>query len=160
MNDIFEALSSLLFLGVSFSSAATLLHTYENPQLPTRLIAMACSPSQTFAYDDDANLTFAEIHSSEDSVASYSNLALPDPTSLITTPALGWEVDGTIDFAYNGDANLALAEISSFEDSIASNIDLTLTNPDSSIATLAGGWEVDGTIDPALLTQRYVSSDS
>jgi hypothetical protein len=62
-------------------------------------------------------------------------------------------------FAYDGEANLTLAEISSSEEWVASYSDLTMPNPTSSMAILAGGWEVDTTINPALLTQRYVSSD-
>lgn len=62
-------------------------------------------------------------------------------------------------FAYDDEANLALAEISSSEEWVASYSDLTMSNPTSSMDTLAGGWGVDATIDPALLTQRYGSSD-
>ena len=62
-------------------------------------------------------------------------------------------------FAYDDEANLTLAQISSSEEWVAPYSDLTMPNPTSSMAILAGGWELDATIDPALLTQRYVSSD-
>jgi hypothetical protein len=62
-------------------------------------------------------------------------------------------------FAYDDEANLTLAGIGSSEEWIASYSDPTMSNPTSSRNTLAGGWGVDATIDPALLTQRYVSSD-
>ncbi len=62
-------------------------------------------------------------------------------------------------FAYDDEDDLTPAEISSSEEWVASNSDFTMSNPTSSMDTLAGGWGVDATIDPALLTQRYVSSD-
>ncbi len=58
---------------------------------------MACSPSRAFAYDDEANLTLAEISSSEQWVASYSDLPMSNPTSSMDTLAGGWGVDATID---------------------------------------------------------------
>ena len=62
-------------------------------------------------------------------------------------------------FDYDDEANLTLAEISSSGQWVASYSDLSMSNPMSLMDTLAGGWGVDATIDPALLTQRYVSSD-
>ena len=62
-------------------------------------------------------------------------------------------------FAYDDEANLTLTEINFSEEWVASSSDLTMSNPTSSMDTLAGGWGVDATIDPALLTQRYISSD-
>ena len=61
--------------------------------------------------------------------------------------------------AYDDEANPTIAETSTSEEGVASNSDLTMFNPTSLMDPLAGGWGVDATIDPALLTQRYVSSD-
>ena len=58
---------------------------------------MACSPSWAFAYDDEANLTLAEISSSEEWVASYSDLTMSNPTSSVDTLAGGSGVEATID---------------------------------------------------------------
>jgi hypothetical protein len=66
-------------------------------QLPGRRLAMACSPSRALAYDGETNPTLAEISSSEEWVASYSDLTMPNPTSSMAILAGGWEVDATID---------------------------------------------------------------
>lgn len=98
-HDIFEPWSSsVLVLQSSFSSAVILLQAEacENLQLSTRRFAMACSPSRAFAYDGEADLTLADISSSEGWVASYSDLTTPNPTSSMATLAWGWEVDATI----------------------------------------------------------------
>lgn len=58
---------------------------------------MACSSSRAFAYDDEANLTLAEISSYEGWVASYSDLTMSNPTSSMDTLAGGSGVDATID---------------------------------------------------------------
>jgi hypothetical protein len=70
--------------------------TCENLQLPNPRLAMDRSPSWAFAYHDEANLTLAEINSSEERVASY-NLTISNPTSSVDTLAGGWEFDATID---------------------------------------------------------------
>jgi len=57
---------------------------------------MAYSPSRAFAYDDESNLTVAEISSSEERVASYPDLTMSNPTSSMDTLAGGWGVDATI----------------------------------------------------------------
>lgn len=62
-------------------------------------------------------------------------------------------------FAYDNEANLTLAEVGSSEEWVASYSDLTISDPTPRMDTVAGGWVVDATTDPALLTQRYVSSD-
>lgn len=58
---------------------------------------MAFSPSRTFDYNDEDDLTFAEISSYEEWVAFYSDLAMSDSISSMGTLARGWAVDGTID---------------------------------------------------------------
>lgn len=58
---------------------------------------MAWSPSRAYAYDDEANLTFAEISSSEEWGASCSYLTMSNPTLSRDTLAGGWGVDATID---------------------------------------------------------------
>lgn len=51
------------------------------------------------------------------------------------------------------------ADISSSEEFVASNLEPALSNPASSVDTCAGDRAVKATIHPAMLTQRYVSSD-
>lgn len=58
---------------------------------------MAGSPSRALAYDDEANLALAEIGSSEEWAASYSDLTMSNPTSSMDTLTGGWGVDATID---------------------------------------------------------------
>jgi hypothetical protein len=58
---------------------------------------MACSPSQHFIYDDETNLTLADISSSEERVASYSDLIMSSPTLSLDIPADGSWNDETID---------------------------------------------------------------
>ncbi len=58
---------------------------------------MACSPNRAFASDDEANLTLAEISSSEKWVTSYADLTMSNSTRLMDTLAGDWGVDATID---------------------------------------------------------------
>lgn len=57
---------------------------------------MAFSPSWPFAYNDEANLTFTEISSSEEWSTPYSHLTLSDPPLPMDTLASGGGVDATI----------------------------------------------------------------
>jgi len=57
---------------------------------------MSCFLSRAFANDDEANLTFAEISSSEEWVASYPDLTMSNPTLSMDTLAGGLGVDATI----------------------------------------------------------------
>lgn len=57
---------------------------------------MACSPSRAFTYDGEANLNFAEISSSEEWLASYSDLIMSNPTFSMDTLASGGGTDATI----------------------------------------------------------------
>lgn len=57
---------------------------------------MAYSLSPVLAYDDEANLTLAEISSSEGRVTTYSSLIMSNPTSSIDPLAGDWGFDTTI----------------------------------------------------------------
>ena len=84
---------SVLVLHPSFPFFAT----RGSLQLPILPFAMACSPSWTFDYGDEVTLTLTEISSSEEWVASYSDLTMSNPTSSMDTLAGGWGDDATID---------------------------------------------------------------
>jgi hypothetical protein len=58
---------------------------------------MTCPPNGAFTYDDEASLTLAEISSSQEWVASYSDLTMSNPTSSMDTLAGSWGVEATID---------------------------------------------------------------
>lgn len=58
---------------------------------------MAWSPSWASAYDGEANLTVAEIISSEEWATSYQDPAMSNATSKMDRPAPGWGHDATID---------------------------------------------------------------
>lgn len=93
---VFGAWSSLLVFRFPIVIRRIHLQDLQEPPAAHPRSAMAFSPSRAFAYNDEANLTFAEISSSEEWIAPHPDLTLSNPTLPMDTLASGWGVDATI----------------------------------------------------------------